>query len=91
MARVVLVAALVLCAAAALAHAGRVMPEEEPAPRVLEAASWLQPPAEAPSPYAGGVELRGTGGYGNVVVDVLWFVFKWANDAYAAAGRRKVQ
>jgi hypothetical protein len=49
-------------------------------------------PAEAPSPYAGGVAARGAGGgSGNAIVDVLWFVFRWANDAYAAAGRRKDQ
>ncbi|KAI4970190.1 hypothetical protein ZWY2020_001104 [Hordeum vulgare] len=91
---VLLVAALVLCTAAAMAHAGRVIQEEARGSGGLEASSWLLPPAEAPSPYAGGVEPRGggsTGGYGNVVVDVLWFVLKWANDAYAAAGRRKVQ
>ena len=49
----------------------------------LEAASsWLQPPAEAPSAYAGGVKL---GGFGGGFVDLLGYVFKWAKDAFAAA------
>jgi hypothetical protein len=94
MARAVLIAALVLCAAFALARAGRVLQEEEDQVQVLgfEAGPWLQAPAEAPSPYAGGVAARGAGGgSGNAIVDVLWFVFRWANDAYAAAGRRKDQ
>ena len=92
MARAVLIAALVLCAAAALAHAGRVMQHEEE-DQVLalgfEAGPWLQAPAEAPSPYAGGVAARGAGGggFGDAIVNVMWFLMKWANDAYAAAGR----
>ncbi|CAM0909363.1 unnamed protein product [Alopecurus aequalis] len=96
MARAVLLAALVLCAAAALAHAGRLLQEEEGQLKVLgfESGPWLQAPAEAPSPYAGGVATRGaggSGGYGDAIVDVMWFLIKWANDAYAAAGRRTDQ
>jgi hypothetical protein len=90
MARAVLIAALVLCAAVALAHAGRVLQGEEEQVQVLgfEAGPWLQAPAEAPSPYAGGVATRvaGGGGYGGVIVDVLWYVLKWANDAFTAGG-----
>ncbi|KAI4970187.1 hypothetical protein ZWY2020_001101 [Hordeum vulgare] len=87
MTRIVLVAALVLCAAAALAHARRVVEE-------LGRGSGLEASAEAPSRYAGGVKLRGlgsAGGHGGGFVDLLWSVFECAKDAFAAAVGWKAQ
>lgn len=97
MARMALLAVLVLCSAAALADAGRAVVVHERR-RPAAASDWLlQPPAEAPgapAPYAArsssGRESTAAGAF----VDVLWFVLKWANDvafaaAAAAGGGRK--
>uniref|UniRef100_J3MGS2 Uncharacterized protein n=1 Tax=Oryza brachyantha TaxID=4533 RepID=J3MGS2_ORYBR len=96
MARGVVLVAAVLALAAAVAHAGRLLEAEEEY-YVLEAAPGMQP---ASSPYAspGGTLVAGAGGGGGrhgwrrgaagTIVDALWFVFRWANDAVAAGGGR---
>lgn len=94
MARVVLVAALVLYAAVAVAHATRVL-EYEPANARFGEGPTGQLAAEAVSPSSaqhvappavpgGGRDQEG----GSAIADILWFVLRWANEA-PAGDRRK--
>jgi len=101
MARGVLAAALVLCAAVAVAHGARVLEDQQP-----DGAGFGEGPApaqlalelEADSPS--GLELDPPpavpGGGGRVrvggisaIADILWFVLRWANEAGPAAGDRR--
>ena len=83
----------ILCDATALAHTRRVQPASGPP-------HWRRHPkrrstSPAPRPHGNSRQTIGftrrsngsTGGRGYIdaIVDVPWFVFKWANGAYAAA------
>jgi len=102
MARGVLAAALVLCAAVAVAHGARVLEDQQPdggagfgeGPAPAQLALELE--ADSPS----GLELDPPpavpGGGGRVrvggisaIADILWFVLRWANEAGPAAGDRR--
>ncbi|CAL5041442.1 unnamed protein product [Urochloa decumbens] len=96
MARVVIAAALVLCAAIAMADAARDI-EYQPADAGFVGGEGPAPQLEAeavsPSghvdvePAVSGGGLDGDGG--NVIADILWFVLRWANEAPAGDSRRK--
>ncbi|CAL5049249.1 unnamed protein product [Urochloa decumbens] len=95
MARVVIAAALVLCAAIAMADAARVIEYqpadagfvgEGPAPQL--AAEAVSPSGHVDvEPAVSGGGLDGDGG--SVIADILWFVLRWANEAPAGDSRRK--
>ncbi|CAL5054340.1 unnamed protein product [Urochloa decumbens] len=94
MARVVIAAALVLCAAIAMAEATRDIEYqpadagfvgEGPAPQ-LEAEA-VSPSGHDAEPAVSGGGLDGDGG--NVIADILWFVLRWANEAPAGDSRQK--
>ncbi|KAL5223555.1 hypothetical protein ABZP36_010194, partial [Zizania latifolia] len=90
MARAVLIAVVALCAVVAVAHAGRAPREEE----AWDDGGGFEAPQLQPSasPYAtlgGSLKARGRSWYdggGGGIVDVLWYVFRSANYAVAAAG-----
>jgi hypothetical protein len=93
---VVLLAALVLCTSAlALAHAGgrRALEFQELGAEAVHADPprplW---PSEdvgiAPAPATAGADQGREGGGGSRIVDILWFVFKWANEALAGDRRK---
>jgi hypothetical protein len=94
MARVILVAALVLYAAVAVAHAARVLEHHQPAdagfgegPAPQLALEAEPPSGQVPPPAVpGGARVREGG---SAVADILWFVLRWANEAPAAGDRRK--
>ncbi|PUZ59544.1 hypothetical protein GQ55_4G051100 [Panicum hallii var. hallii] len=88
MARVILVAALVLYAAVAVAHAARVLEHHQPADAGFGEGPAPQLALEAGPPPAvpGGARVREGG---SAVADILWFVLRWANEAPAAGDRRK--
>ncbi|KAG2613628.1 hypothetical protein PVAP13_4KG370600 [Panicum virgatum] len=90
MARGVLAAALVLCAAVAVAHGARVLEDQQP-----DGAGFGEGPAPAqgleldppPAVPGGGGRVR-VGGI-SAIADILWFVLRWANEAGPAAGDRR--
>ncbi|CAN6177161.1 unnamed protein product [Urochloa humidicola] len=99
MARVVIVAALVLYAAITMAGAARVIEyqpaadagffSEGPAPQ-LEAAEAVSPSGrdDAPPAAVSGDGWGGDDGGSSAIADILWFVLRWANEA-PASDRRK--
>lgn len=94
--RVVLVAALVLFAAVAVAHAARVL-EYQPTDAGFGEGPPGQLPAEAVSPSSGHIATappavpgggRDADGGSSAIADILWLVLRWANEA-PAGDRRK--
>ncbi|CAN6193603.1 unnamed protein product [Urochloa humidicola] len=98
MARVVIVAALVLYAAIAVADAARLIEYqpadaagffgEGPAPQLEAALSPSGHDDATPAAVSGDGWGGDDGGSSSAIADILWFVLRWANQA-PAGDRRK--